>query len=114
MTFEVLPLTRDRWHDLVELFSRPGGSIVRGCWCMAYRRTGPEQNPGPEHGDANRRALKALVDRGYVPGLVGCEDGKPVGWVSIGPGEDYLRLRPTSLAAAVAKLVRACSPTTVS
>jgi GNAT superfamily N-acetyltransferase len=93
MVFEVLPLTGDRWDDLVELFGRPGGSIVRGCWCMAYRRTGGEQNPGVGHGAANKRALKALVDRGYVPGLLGYEDGRPVGWVSIGPREDYLRLR---------------------
>src|SRR5437667_460137 len=40
MRLTVQPLTRDRWDDLVELFSRPGGSIVRGCWCMYYRKSG--------------------------------------------------------------------------
>jgi GNAT superfamily N-acetyltransferase len=92
MSFEIHPLTRDRWSDLVELFNRPGGSIVRGCWCMHYRKTG--RNPAETFsGDENKQALKALVDRGYVPGLIGYEDGSPVGWVSISPREDYLRLR---------------------
>jgi len=40
MKLEVHPLTKDRWKDLVELFGRPGASIVRGCWCMYYRKTG--------------------------------------------------------------------------
>lgn len=97
MSFEVHPLTKARWDDLGELFGRPGGSIVRGCWCMAYRRTGSEPHTGIGRGDANKRALKALVDRGYVPGLLGYEDGRPVGWVSIGPREDYLRLRRSTV-----------------
>jgi hypothetical protein len=40
MKFTVRPLTKKRGSDLVELFNRPGGSIVRGCWCMYYRRSG--------------------------------------------------------------------------
>ena len=40
MRLEVHPLTKDRWDDLVDLFNRPGGSIVRGCWCMFYRTSG--------------------------------------------------------------------------
>jgi GNAT superfamily N-acetyltransferase len=91
MTFEVHPLTKDRWDDLVELFGRPGGSIVRGCWCMYYRKSGGGSGVGP--GGTNRRALKSLVDAGYVPGLIGYEDGSPVGWVSLSPREDYAKLR---------------------
>jgi GNAT superfamily N-acetyltransferase len=37
--------------------------------------------------------MKALVDKGYVPGLIGYEDGSPVGWISLGPREDYAKLR---------------------
>jgi GNAT superfamily N-acetyltransferase len=37
--------------------------------------------------------MKALVDRGSVPGLIGYEDGVPVAWVSLGPREDYAKLR---------------------
>jgi GNAT superfamily N-acetyltransferase len=90
---DVEPLTRDRWHDLVELFERPGASIARGCYCMAYRRSGKHEPPaGVTHSESNKRALKALVDRGVVPGLIGYENGRPVGWISLGPREDYARL----------------------
>jgi GNAT superfamily N-acetyltransferase len=89
MRLAVRPLTRDRWDDLVELFNRRGGSIVRGCWCMHYRRSGSGLDLW---GKANKRAMKALVDGGTVPGLIGYRDKRPVGWISVGPREDYLRL----------------------
>ena len=91
MKVDVRPLTRSRWKDVVELFSRPGASIPRGCWCMYYRKTGGHGGVGPATG--NRRALKSLVDRGYVPGLIGYEDGRPVGWISLSPREDYPKLQ---------------------
>ena len=37
--------------------------------------------------------MKALVDRGSLPGLIGYDDGVPVAWVSLGPREDYAKLR---------------------
>jgi GNAT superfamily N-acetyltransferase len=86
MTFEAHPLTKDRWRDLVELFDRP---IVRTCFCMFYRKTGGGTGVGAQ----NRKAMKALVDKGVVPGIIGYEDGVPVAWVSLGPREDYARLR---------------------
>ena len=36
--------------------------------------------------------LKALVKAGRVPGLIAYRDGDPVGWVSLGPREDYAKL----------------------
>lgn len=56
---------------------------------MFYRKTGTDTGVGAE----NRRAMKALVDRGNVPGLIGYEDGVPVAWVSLGPRDDYPKLR---------------------
>ena len=41
---------------------------------------------------ANRAGLKALVDAGNPPGLIGYRGKVPVGWVSIGPREEYARL----------------------
>jgi GNAT superfamily N-acetyltransferase len=87
----VHPLTKERWSDLVELFGRPGASIARSCFCMYYRRSGGGGGVGP--GAANRRAMKALVDRGVVPGLLGYQDGRPIGWISLGPREDYEKLQ---------------------
>jgi GNAT superfamily N-acetyltransferase len=90
MKLEVQPLTPDRWPDLVELFSRPGAAIPRNCWCMYYRKSGTDASRA--RAEANKRRMKALVDRGGVPGLIGYEDGRPVGWISLGPREDYERL----------------------
>jgi ribosomal protein S18 acetylase RimI-like enzyme len=84
--FEAHPVTKERWPDLVEMFDRP---VVRTCFCMFFRKTGANTGVGAE----NRRAMKALVDRGNVPGLIGYEDGVPVAWVSLGPREDYPKLR---------------------
>jgi len=86
---EVLPLTAARWGDLVQLFSRPGGSIVRGCWCMYYRRTGSGSHGS---GAGNREAMQALVEQETVPGLIAYRSGRPVGWISLGPREAYPRL----------------------
>ena len=92
MDFEARPLTPATWADLEALFDLPGGSIVRGCWCMFYRRTGKVSVSGAAGVD-NKQQLCDLVDGGTVPGLVGYVDGAPVGWISLGPREDYLKLR---------------------
>lgn len=91
MRLEVRPLTKDRWKDLVELFGRPGGSIVRGCWCMAYRRSGG--SGWGTWGKGNKQALRSLVNRGTVPGLIGYRNGRPVGWISLAPRDEYPRLQ---------------------
>lgn len=90
MKIVVVPLTRERWNDLVDLFNRPGGSIVRGCWCMYYRKTGSSAGAT---GAKNKRALSALVSRDHTPGLLAYDGDRSVGWVSIGPREEYLRLQ---------------------
>jgi GNAT superfamily N-acetyltransferase len=90
---EMRPLTPATWPDLVDLFARPGASVARGCYCMFYRRSGKlEVPPGRTYSQANQRALKALVDRGVIPGLLGYVDGRVIGWVSLGPREDYAKL----------------------
>jgi len=85
MAFEAHPVTKERWPDLVEMFDRP---IVRTCFCMYYRKAGDTGS-----GDVNRRSMKALVDWGTVPGLIGYEDGVPVAWVSLAPREEFDRLK---------------------
>jgi GNAT superfamily N-acetyltransferase len=90
---EVAPLTPERWDDLVELFERPGASIARGCWCMFYRESGKlVAEPGLGLRESRKRALKALVDRGVVPGLIAYRTGRPIGWISLGPRADYAKL----------------------
>ncbi len=42
--------------------------------------------------EARKRSLKKLIKCGVVPGLLGYCDGQPVGWVSLGPRDQYARL----------------------
>ena len=90
MGFEIRPLSAETWADLEELFGAPGGSIVRGCWCMYYRLTGPEGRERTK--EQNKQALHSLATSGRPPGLVGYTGGRPVGWISLGPRADYRRL----------------------
>jgi ribosomal protein S18 acetylase RimI-like enzyme len=95
MKLTVRPLTPERWPDLEALFNAPGCSIARHCWCMCYRRSG-SRGPlpaGTSAAQANRAGLRALVDSGEPPGLIGYRGKTPVGWVSLGPREAYAKLR---------------------
>jgi ribosomal protein S18 acetylase RimI-like enzyme len=92
-SLEVHPLTPARWRDLEALFNGRGGSQVRSCWCMYYRRSGRAEIPAATtYAEHNRRSLKALVDSGTVPGLLGYRDGRPIAWVSLGPRDVYAKL----------------------
>jgi GNAT superfamily N-acetyltransferase len=87
----VRPLTPSRWNDLVELFGERGASS--GCWCMFFRLRGPDWNAGTRNkGSGNRAALQDLVRERRVPGLLAYIDGRPVGWVSVAPREQYPRI----------------------
>jgi SAM-dependent methyltransferase/GNAT superfamily N-acetyltransferase len=91
----ILPLTPERWPDLEAVFGARGCSIARSCWCMAYRLSG-DRKPlaeGQRRSAVHRAALKALVDGGRPPGLLAYHDGVPVGWVSLGPREDFAKLQ---------------------
>jgi ribosomal protein S18 acetylase RimI-like enzyme len=103
MKLRIARLTPDRWSDLEAIFNAKGCSIARGCWCMAYRLSGSREPlpPGVTRAQANRAALKALVDAGNSPGLIGYRGKIPVGWVSIGPREEYAKLRRSPVMKAV-------------
>jgi GNAT superfamily N-acetyltransferase len=103
MKLAVAPLTPDRWPDLEAIFNAKGCSVARGCWCMAYRLGGSREPlpRGMTRAQANRAALKALVDAGTPPGLIGYRGKVPVGWVSIGPREEYERLKRSPVMKAV-------------
>lgn len=95
MRLTVLPITHGRWADLEAVFKAKGCSVARGCWCMAYRRSGAEKPlaAGTSRAEANRADLKALVDAGKAPGLIAYRGKVPVGWVSLAPREEFARLK---------------------
>jgi GNAT superfamily N-acetyltransferase len=103
MKLTVAPLTPDRWPDLEAIFNAKGCSIARSCWCMAYRLSGARDPlpPGMTRARANRAALKALVDAGNPPGLIGYRGKIPVGWISLGPREEYAKLKRSPVMKAV-------------
>ena len=94
MKLTIRPLTPARWPDLEALFASRGCSIARHCWCMYYRKSGPEKSllARTTRAQANRAELKALVDAGEPPGLIGYRGKVPVGWISLGPREAYAKL----------------------
>jgi GNAT superfamily N-acetyltransferase len=85
MKLSVLPATPERWGDLETLFGKRGA--CGGCWCIYWRMVRKEFEQGL--GETNRLKLKELVDTGPMPGLLGYLEGRPVGWVSLGPRESF-------------------------
>ncbi|GIK84642.1 MAG: hypothetical protein BroJett026_01230 [Betaproteobacteria bacterium] len=90
----VRPLTSARWDDLETLFRARGCSVARWCWCMYYRRSGPAAPvpAGASQAQANRAALRTLARGPRPPGLIAYRGATPVGWVALGPREDFRRL----------------------
>ncbi len=84
----VRPLTSERWEDFVRLFG-PRGACA-GCWCMWWRI--PRAEWSAQAGAGNKRAMKRIVDRGEVPGLIAYAGREPVGWCSIAPRESFATL----------------------
>ncbi len=82
------PLTPDRFAGLATLFEE--GGDPKWCWCVHFRFRGRDwtNSTAPE----NRAALETLANRDLAPGLVAYRDGRAIGWVSLGPREDYERL----------------------
>ena len=86
--FEIHPLTPQRWRDFEALFGAHGA--YGGCWCMWWRSTRSEF--GKRRGEGNRRAMKAIVDSGKIPGLLAYLGPEPVGWCSVAPREEFSSL----------------------
>lgn len=103
MKLTIRPATPDRWRDVETIFNARGCSVARGCWCMFYRRSGSAGAlpPGMTRSQANRADLKALVDAGNPPGLIGYAGTMPVGWVSLAPREEFAKLKRSPVMRAV-------------
>ncbi|WP_284619196.1 GNAT family N-acetyltransferase [Aquabacterium humicola] len=87
---KVQRLTSARFDDLQALFAARGCSVARNCWCMYYRWSG--HPPPGRRAEVSRSAFKALLDEGRHMGLIAYAGREPVGWLSVGPREDYAKL----------------------
>lgn len=79
------PLTIERWPDFEDLFGEKGA--YSGCWCMWWRLKRSEFEK--QQGEGNRKAIKAIVQSGEVPGILAYMDTQPIAWCSVAPRESY-------------------------
>lgn len=95
MPLTTFPLTPDRMPDLDTIFHGRGCSEAKKCYCTYYRLTHQEYHRKTHDTlPASRRAVIAqLAESDPAPGLIGYLDGQPVAWVSLGPREDFHRLK---------------------
>jgi GNAT superfamily N-acetyltransferase len=89
---DIRPLTPERLPDLAGLFEQ--GGDPKWCWCAYFRVRGISFSGGSKtrHRGILERAADDGAREGRAPGLVAYADGEVVGWVSVGPREDYERL----------------------
>jgi GNAT superfamily N-acetyltransferase len=88
-TLDVRPAVH--WPDVAAVMGARGGSV--GCWCMFWRLTNQEMAGANDA--TNEAALRALVDGGRHPGLLLYAADEPVGWVSVGPRDEFHRIGRT-------------------
>lgn len=82
--FSSRPLSPDLWGDF-ETVMGPQGACY-GCWCTYFRMPAAVRR---DTGAAEKKAhMRARVEAGPPPGLIGYLDGEPVGWVQVGPRAD--------------------------
>jgi len=79
-SFDIRPLTADRWPALEDLFGKTGA--CGGCWCM-YWRIGSAYRNRPR--EENKAAFRQIVKRGPPPGLLAFDGDLAVGWCQITP-----------------------------
>jgi GNAT superfamily N-acetyltransferase len=97
----IKPLTPDRFADVATLFEE--GGDPKWCWCAYFRVRGTDFSSGAK--TRHRSVLQAAVDDGVAtgraPGLVAYEADSAIGWISLGPREDYERLAHSRVLAPV-------------
>ncbi len=87
---DIRPATSELLPALEDLFARRSGGDARFCWCLWWRvRAKDFAASTPAR---NRDALRGLVVSGPPPGLLALEDGRAIGWVGLGPRQDFERL----------------------
>ncbi|UCF79591.1 MAG: GNAT family N-acetyltransferase [Candidatus Eiseniibacteriota bacterium] len=88
LALEFRPLSTEEWGHFEKLFGERGA--CGGCWCMWWRLRQREFES--QKGEGNRRAMKRIVASGRIPGLLAFHRGMPVGWCSLAPREEFVRL----------------------
>ena len=77
------PLIPERFPDMVEVFGERG--VARNCFCMYWRT--PKGGFEDQRDNRDRFADVARDER--PPGLIGYVEDSPVGWVQVGPRDEF-------------------------
>ena len=94
-TLSVTPATLLPWSAVEHVLSATAES--RHCWCRWWLTTNAEYSAAT---DEQRYVQAETAHATDDPrGLIALLDGEPVGWVSVAPRSDYLRLPRTRLVA---------------
>jgi GNAT superfamily N-acetyltransferase len=98
---QIKPLTPDRLKDLAVLFEQ--GGDPKWCWCAYFRVRGISFSNASKarHRSILETATRDGAAEGRAPGLVAYEGDEAVGWISIGPRDDYERLAHSKVLAPV-------------
>lgn len=88
MSVQVRPLTGETWDALVSLFKE--GGDPRWCWCQFQRLRSKDM--GPAKVPELQERLHAQAQSDQPPGLVAFDGDRAVGWVSVGPRDDFQRI----------------------
>ena len=98
---EIHPLTPHRLPDLAELFGQ--GGDPKWCWCSFFRVRGLDFRTATAASNRGvlERATAETAAEGRAPGLIAYRAGEAIGWVSLGPRDDYERLQHSKVLAPI-------------
>lgn len=85
------PLTPERFPDMEAVFGERG--TARRCFCMYWRHP----DGGYDDKRDNRDRFADRVAQDPPPGLLGYIGDEPVGWVQVGPRDEFPTLRRSRL-----------------
>lgn len=98
--FKFRPVTAARWQDFEKLFGERGA--CGNCWCMYWRVQKIEFDRGKT--GQNKLAIKKVIMDGLTPGLLAYKRREPIGWCSVAPREQFIKLEKSRILRPVDKL----------
>lgn len=91
--YKFYTVSKENWKDFENLFGEKGACV--GCWCMYWRISSSQWKK--QQGAGNKRAIKKLIFSDTIPGILAYENDVPVGWCSISPREEFIRLESSRI-----------------
>ena len=86
-------LDKETWPDLQSLFGHKGA--CGGCWCMYWRLAYKDYENGK--GQINKLKFFELIQNGLPLGVLAFKEDVPIGWCSISPKRELIRLEKSRL-----------------